>query len=94
MKKLISTLLIVFSWSVSASDLFLETGIGYDEHANTGSNPQSVIRLRVETENTSWWKPSVLEWNHNSSIMKGKPFNNESEKTSDQFSVIWRFKLL
>ena len=75
-----------------AGDLWLELGAGYDEHAAYGRAPQSVIRARYEMA-VPWWAPSVLEWDHHSSIPDGSPFNNNREDTADQFSVIWRFQL-
>lgn len=77
----------------AAGELWLETGIGYDEHVYDGNNPMSVFRLRYEMQTSSWYLPRVLEWDHNSSIPDGKPFNDQREDTADQFSLIWRWRL-
>ena len=75
---------------VRAGDLYLELGAGVDPDE---ANPRSVIRIRYEVANDAWWKPDALELDHHSSVFRGKPFNDRDEMTSDQVSVIWRFKL-
>ena len=76
-----------------AEGLYLELGFGHDFQLAAGDNPQSVIRARYEFTDNSWWRPDVLEWNHHSSITDGIPFNMNAEDPTDQFSIIWRFKL-
>lgn len=91
---LLTICLLVFfaAWlngRVHAGDLYLELGAGVDPDE---ANPRSVIRVRYETR-TPWWAPDVVELDHHSSIFRGRPFNGRNEMTSDQVSVIWRFKL-
>lgn len=91
---LVALLLSAVACHVFADEgLYLELGIGHDRHIDEGHNPQSVIRLRYEMENTQWWKPDVLEIDHHSSFQDGAPFNSNPEDTVGQASVIWRFKL-
>jgi hypothetical protein len=77
-----------------AGELWFEAGVGHDRKAAEGRSPQSVLRFRYEMENKAWWTPDVLELNHHSSVLDGRPFNSHPEDTTDQLSVIWRFKLL
>ena len=90
MKKIL-VLLALLTSPVYAGDLFLELGAGHDRHIDEGRNPQSVMRVRYEMDNT--WLPHVIEFNHHSSIPDGLPFNRNQEDLVNQWSLIWRFKL-
>lgn len=87
-------ILLMLVTAAKADGLYLELGIGGDKERHLGRNPSSVIRLRYEKEHEYWWLPRVLEYDHHSSIPDGKPFNGNEETTTDQFSIIWRFKFL
>lgn len=57
----------------------------------------STVSVRIYPFNTKTIRP-LLVWSHVSDIIRGKPFNNENEPTSDYFSagvtiVIKRFEL-
>lgn len=67
----------------------LELGAGFDDELHAGRNPQSVIRYRNEPRGAgNGW---VFEYDHHSSFADGKPFNDNPEDTTDQFSVIYRW---
>lgn len=71
-----------------AGEVFLSLGVGYDQHVLPGNNPMAVLRLEYLID-----KKWSVEWNHTSSIMDGKPWNNHREDVSDQLSIIRRFKV-
>lgn len=81
-----------------AGELYLELGVGADIQT-PDEIPQGIFRFRYELDKNEWWKPDALEFDHHSSIFNGRPFNDDGwpyadrEKLTDQFSIIWRFKL-
>jgi hypothetical protein len=94
MKQLLLLVSLLIPIHAQANGLFLELGIGNDIQLHQeDQNPRGVVRLRYELDVSEWWLPSVMEWNHHSSVFLGPPFNNRYEPTTDQFSVVWRFKL-
>lgn len=84
----LSTVLFLLSTGCATHQNAIELGAGYDTHIDEGRNPQSVMRYRYEPKQGSGW---VIEFNHNSSIPNGKPFNDLEEDLSNQWSVIYRF---
>ena len=77
--------LVLLLLSSCAYQHVIELGAGYDSHISVGSNPQSVIRYRLETANI------VYEYNHHSSITDGYPFNHRDDDVTNQWSIIWRY---
>lgn len=66
-----------------------EIGAGYDAHIDQGRNPQSSVTYRNEPKSGSGgW---VVEFQHNSAIFQGWPFNKDAEDLTNQFSVKYRF---
>lgn len=65
-----------------------EFGAGYDSHIDQGSNPQSSFTYRNEPKAGNG---VVIEFQHNSSIKDGWPFNKNAEDLTNQWSVKYRF---
>lgn len=86
---LIITALTCGSTQVQAVEPIIELGAGYDHHIDEGTNPQSVIRFRLEWSNSPW----VVEFNHHSSFANGWPFNDKPEDLVNQWSIIYRKNL-
>ena len=68
----------------------IEFGAGYDAHIDQGSNPQSSFTYRNEPKVGNG---VVIEFQHNSSIKDGWPFNRNAEDLTNQWSVKYRFIL-
>lgn len=84
---MVLALMAVFLFGCATHRHAIELGIGHDTHIDEGRNPQSVMRYRYEPSGSGW----VVEFNHNSSIPNGKPFNRKEEDLSNQWSAIYRF---
>ena len=67
----------------------IELGFGYDAHIDQGSNPQSSFTYRNEPKDGQGG--CVVEFQHNSAVFQGWPFNREAEDLTNQWSIKWRW---
>ncbi len=69
--------------------VYTETGIGY---ATQASQPVGIVRMGME-QDLGWGLSIKEEYQHRSEILKGVPFNNETDHTSsDDFNVMLRYE--
>lgn len=87
MRAILLSLLIIASGCAHRRNAF-EFGAGFDAHIDQGKNPQSAFTFRNEPMGCS--NGGVIEFQHNSAIFQGWPFNKDAEDLTNQLSFKYR----